>query len=233
MKKSISVIIPAYNEGSYILDNITELSKCKSINEIILVDDGSNELAKKSYEGASKYATVIAHQRNKGKEEALKTALTAVDTEYVIFFDADLTGINANLVESAISKITDEDVIRLARGADGYIFKKVLATAYIIGGEQILKKEFIDKHYSELFSKNWNLEMTVNKLVLKHNYKFKILELEGVSHRIKFIKRGILRGIYDDIKMIFNILFINNNFFDILRVRVLFNKYIKGRLIIR
>lgn len=231
--KEITVIMPVYNEGSYVLGNIIELSKCDFIKEIILVDDGSNEISKKNYEGASNYATVIVHEKNKGKEEALKTALRVVTTKYIMFFDADLTGINTNLIHSAISEIGDAEIIRLARGADGFLFKSIFATAYIIGGEQIITKEFIDKHYTELFAKDWNLEMTINKLILKHKYNFKIIELEGVNHRIKFTKRGVIRGILEDIRMIFKILFINNNVFEILRIRILFSKYIKNRSIIR
>ena len=82
-------IIPAYNEGK----NITEVIKRakKFVEETLVIDDGSTdrtfELAKKAG------STVIRHKKNKGKGEALKTAIRYLKNkkfDYAIVIDADL-----------------------------------------------------------------------------------------------------------------------------------------------
>jgi glycosyltransferase involved in cell wall biosynthesis len=39
----VSAVVPAYNEGSRIAPVLQALSECKSLKEVIVVDDGSTD----------------------------------------------------------------------------------------------------------------------------------------------------------------------------------------------
>jgi len=87
--ENVSVIIPAFNEESRILQTLDGLRGIEAISEIIVVDDGSTD---STYEllKAVKEITLIHNERNRGKGYAVKAALDYVKSEYVALLDADL-----------------------------------------------------------------------------------------------------------------------------------------------
>lgn len=90
----IAILIPSYNEGKRIGDVINKC--CYYDKDIIIIDDGStdntSQILKELKTQENKRITVITHQANKGKGEALKTGFDfAVNNNYsgVITIDAD------------------------------------------------------------------------------------------------------------------------------------------------
>ena len=69
MKMKITIGIPAYNEEKNIAGIITRLKQYT--DDIIVCDDGSNDLTKKIAEGLG--ATVISHETNKGYGAAINS----------------------------------------------------------------------------------------------------------------------------------------------------------------
>jgi glycosyltransferase involved in cell wall biosynthesis len=82
-------LVPAYNEEKNIYELIRRLKKMKF--NVVVVDDGSKD---RTYELAKKAgAIVIRHKENKGKGEALRTALKYARREKIknfVIIDADL-----------------------------------------------------------------------------------------------------------------------------------------------
>jgi glycosyltransferase involved in cell wall biosynthesis len=88
MKMKITVGIPAYNEEKNIAGIITKLKKYA--DDIIVCDDGSNDLTGKIAEGLG--AMVISHGTNKGYGAAIKSLFLKakeLKTEVLVTFDAD------------------------------------------------------------------------------------------------------------------------------------------------
>tara|TARA_Y100000590_G_scaffold351098_1_gene403223 strand:+ start:2200 stop:3087 length:888 start_codon:yes stop_codon:yes gene_type:complete len=88
MKMKITVGIPAYNEEKNIAGIITKLKKYT--NDIIVCDDGSDDLTKEIAEGLG--ATVISHKTNKGYGAAINSLFLKakeLKTEVLVTFDAD------------------------------------------------------------------------------------------------------------------------------------------------
>lgn len=83
-----TIIIPSYNPTKKIIKLVNELQK--DFNDIIIVDDGSKEETKKIYNELSN-VKIIYHYINKGKGEAIKTAIKSLkNTDSFITVDADL-----------------------------------------------------------------------------------------------------------------------------------------------
>lgn len=84
----VSCIIPAHNEGSTIVNVLTNVKKVRTITEIIVVDDGSTDNTYKYAKSAG--VKVIKHKVNKGKGAAMKTGVKVTTGDIIVFWDADV-----------------------------------------------------------------------------------------------------------------------------------------------
>jgi len=90
--KTLSIVIPGYNEQNTINEIISRVKKVnlgKIKKQIIAVDDGSTDktLAKlKRIKGIK----LLTHSVNQGKGAAIKTGLKQAQGEYILIQDADL-----------------------------------------------------------------------------------------------------------------------------------------------
>jgi len=87
------VIIPVYNEVNTLPKIVEELLSLdlELEKEIIIVDDGSTDGTREFLKNLSKpEVKAFFHPKNKGKTDAIKTALSAVSGDIVIVQDADL-----------------------------------------------------------------------------------------------------------------------------------------------
>jgi len=101
--KTLSFVIPVFNEEMRISKTIKALDKGFSFSEIklekiIFIDDGSTDrtvsLINKSKISLEKalgvIVEIIAYKDNKGKGNAVKMGMLASDSDYTLFFDADM-----------------------------------------------------------------------------------------------------------------------------------------------
>jgi len=104
----ISVIVPAYNEEDRIVDTIAGIRKSKYINNIIVIDDGSQDDTRKVVQNLD--VDLISLNKNMGKGYALKCGINKAlkSSKIIIFLDADL-GKSANEVDKLISPVVNNE----------------------------------------------------------------------------------------------------------------------------
>jgi glycosyltransferase involved in cell wall biosynthesis len=98
---SITVVIPAYNEGATFPSTLVKIAEYYSIYrasgydfQYLIVDDGSTD---ETADGARSFARfrdnvrILTHDSNRGLGAALRTAFAAATTEIVLVLDADLS----------------------------------------------------------------------------------------------------------------------------------------------
>lgn len=135
--KTISIIIPVYNELSTlekILTKVEATDFCALKKEIILVDDaskdGSIELLK-SYKERENYI-VLFHEQNKGKGAALRTGINAANGDIIIIQDADLEYDPADYADLVKLILEDKaDVVYGSRFSGGKPSRSSLLTHYL------------------------------------------------------------------------------------------------------
>ncbi|OOZ41820.1 glycosyl transferase [Solemya pervernicosa gill symbiont] len=86
-KKTISVIIPAKNEGIPLKKLLPRIKQLDEITEIIVVDDGSSDDTREI--GLAAGANVISHPYSMGNGAAIKTGTRSAQGELLLFMDAD------------------------------------------------------------------------------------------------------------------------------------------------
>ena len=85
---SVSIILPAYNEGEVIGRVVDSVGQVAADDwEIIVVDDGSTDDT--GARAAESGATVVVHPYNKGNGAAVKSRLRAAGGDVVCLLDAD------------------------------------------------------------------------------------------------------------------------------------------------
>lgn len=112
---SVSVVMPAYNEGIRICDNILavdkELSSYLTDYEIICVNDGStdNTLYEMNVAADSNpNVHIITYNDNAGKGHAVKAGIAAATKAYTVFIDSDLD-ISADHIKPFLEEMIMQD----------------------------------------------------------------------------------------------------------------------------
>ena len=103
MTSSVSIIIVNYNYAEFLAEAIeSALAQDYQATEVVLIDDGSTD---NSLEVAARYPITIMTKPNGGLCKARNSAVLNVETDYVLFLDADdrLTPNAVSLLMSALS----------------------------------------------------------------------------------------------------------------------------------
>src|SRR6266852_4091116 len=109
---SVTVLIPAHNEESVIVQTVTSvlLSDLKELR-IIVVNDGSTDRTRELLDQNFSLdpRVRIIHQVNRGKAAALNVALSHADTEIVVTIDAD-TEVEPDAISKLVRHFSDPKV---------------------------------------------------------------------------------------------------------------------------
>lgn len=111
---TVSILIPAFNEGPVVADVVSSLRARATWREVIVVDDGSSDDT--GTHAASAGATVVRHPYNKGNGAAVKSGVRAATGEFVLVMDGD----GQHKPEDAlrlVSRLGEYDLVVGARAA--------------------------------------------------------------------------------------------------------------------
>lgn len=86
----VSIVIPAFNEGSILSSTLTQLTARFPTSEIIVVSDGSVDDTAAVARSFRPAVSLIEYSPNRGKGHAVGTGMLAASGEILIFTDADL-----------------------------------------------------------------------------------------------------------------------------------------------
>jgi glycosyltransferase involved in cell wall biosynthesis len=125
MHPSLTIVIPCYNEEKslpVVVPALMEFAAQQGF-KVIIVNDGSKDNSKSILENFAKQfvqLNVLHHKVNRGYGGAIKTGITAADTELVITIDADGQHNLNDVVAMRDAMISSEaDMIIGARGTSG------------------------------------------------------------------------------------------------------------------
>lgn len=200
---SVAVIVPAYNCQSTIKRCIESILKqtSKEVNEIIIVDDGSedntSEIVRDCQEKDQRIRLI--QKKNGGVSSARNMGIRSVVSDWIMFVDSD-DEIRENYIKEMLERASDNDLV--VAGIDLYQGKKELYISHagdysaprlikeygkeipslLINGPwaKLYRKEIIEK-YKLFFDENISLgEDTLFVFsYLKHSKKITFIETPG------------------------------------------------------
>jgi glycosyltransferase involved in cell wall biosynthesis len=189
----VSAIIPAYNEAPRIGAVLEPVSKCDWVDEILVVNDGSEDETS-VVAAAYPKVQVLDLAINVGKGGAIAAGLDLAKHEVLLLLDADLVGLEVRHVQALLQPMT--------RGADMTLglFKKgklwsdaAQAITPAISGQRALKREILEA-VPNLISCRMGVEVAIHQTAKELGAKIVRVDLDGVTHTPKEAKFGLVKG---------------------------------------
>ncbi|MGH8243076.1 MAG: glycosyltransferase family 2 protein [Steroidobacteraceae bacterium] len=215
----VSAIIPAHNEALTIQSVIEPLLRHPSIDEVIVVDDGSTDATLAVAREAG--ATVISMPENGGKAAAMSRGVAAAKNDIVFFSDADIVGLTPEIISRIVTPVTSGayDMFVGIRGRKTYWANRLLHFTPILGGERALRKELWD-HVPRAYKKNFQIEIALNFFAKLNGHRMGFTVVPGLSQVIKEKKRGLWPGLWQRLSMIADILLVSWRIYIVLQLRL-------------
>ncbi|MAH33168.1 dolichyl-phosphate mannose synthase [archaeon] len=214
MKSKTFAIVPAYNEEKHINKIVKEIRKY--VDEVVVVDDGSNDRTKEIAEKSK--AVVLKHIINLGKGATLKTGCDYAvknNAKVMIAIDADAQH-DTKEIPKFLESIKSSDIVLgyrkpskhmplILKLGNGFINKTIkFLYGVSIRDSQCGYRAFTAKAYRKLRWKasDYSMESEMIAKIGRHKLKYKEIPIETI-YSDKYKGTTILDGF----KIVFNLLF--------------------------
>jgi LmbE family N-acetylglucosaminyl deacetylase len=174
-----------------------------------VVDDGSwddTAIRVQAVASLDKRIRLIRHSRNLGKGQAILTARNLTKAPILLLLDADLAGLKPMQVLSLIEPVVSEKVdMTLGLFSGGKLLTDFshLATPWLTG-QRCMRSSILDELDVNAAS-GYGFETALTLSAKRHNWRTGIVRLRGVWHPPSEFHHGLVQGIWQRIRMYFQI----------------------------
>lgn len=191
-----SIIIPMFNESSWILRTLTLCCDLQIKKEIIVVDNNSSDGSHSIVEDFIKQRNlqrevILLSEEKKGKANAVRKGLSVAKGDYIVFHDADLE-YDPRFIPQLVHELRDCDVVIGCRNCRPYLISIPAFIANKVLLNMIQKKYSV--HISDIFtaqrgfkhsvitglpitSERFEMETELTIRTLEEGYKFKEIDV--------------------------------------------------------
>jgi glycosyltransferase involved in cell wall biosynthesis len=196
------VVIPARDEELTVAGVVRAALGACGAGRVIVVDDGSRDrtAAVAAEAGASVVASSLPGEPG-SKALALARGVAASAAEVLVFFDADLTGVEPLHFEALAAPVLAGEA-RLSCGIVDYgaLRNPLFLRLPPITGLRALPRE-VFAAVPEAKRKGFQIEIMINEVIARGGMPSAIRVLGGLRHRSKIAKQGWRRGLPSHLRM--------------------------------
>ncbi len=186
----LTVIVPFYNEQDLLLKSVSRLIEQKIADNILLIDDSSNDNSyqiAESIQANNPHIKLLKTEKNLGKGGAIKLGIENTESDYIIVHDADLEYDPKN-IKAAVdlaNKQNQEKIVILGSRFIGDIDRKNLYRRTYIANK------FLSFLFS-IFSKTKVSDVaTCYKLISRDIYKNIELTKNGFEFEVEILSKSL------------------------------------------
>lgn len=200
-----SVVIPAYNESRTIGAVLAPIVGHPLVEELLVVSDGSTDDTAARARRAG--ARVIELAQNHGKATAMAVGAQTAASDFLLFVDADLTGLTSQMITRLLTPVITGDCEMFVGICDRRVYwmNRLLRYTPIISGERALRRDVWER-VPPTYLKNFQIEIALNFFAKRSGARMAHRVIPGLKHVIKERKRGLWHGIWQRTLMIRDIL---------------------------
>jgi glycosyltransferase involved in cell wall biosynthesis len=204
--KSVSCIIPAYNEASRIGVVLAVVMTHSLISEVIVIDDGSTDGTGDQVRVFPK-VRLLVNSPNRGKSASVARGMREATGEFILMLDADLVGLTQENISTLVEPVVNGEV-SMAMSLRG----NSLRTYRFLGmdffsGERVFAKKLIESVLPDIEKlPGYLLETYINGLIVKNALSIKVVDWKEVIQTRKATKVGFLKGQMKEFQMVYTLL---------------------------
>ncbi len=202
----IAAIIPAYNEAARIAGVISAVRQAKSIDDIIVVNDGSTDTTAQVVRGI-RGVCLIDLGVNVGKGGALAAGVAGTNADILVFLDADLIGLKPEQVDALVAPIKARRAkMSVGRFSGGRRLTDLSQrVAPNVSGQRAIAREVFEQ-IPGIADTRYGVEMAITRFCRYYRVPTESVALHGVTHPMKEEKLGFCRGWLSRVRMYTQIL---------------------------
>lgn len=196
----IAAVVPAYNEENTIAEVVKALVDSPSIDEVIVVSDGSEDGTASI--AANMGAVVVNLLENRGKGGAMLVGLKQTDADYILFLDADLIGLKQVHIDSLLAPILNGRAeVTLGVFKKGRVSTDLAQKfAPYLSGQRVIKTSLLQQ-IQDLDIARFGVEVALTRFAENNDINYETVELRDLSHVMKEEKLGFWKGLGARLKM--------------------------------
>jgi len=188
-QKTISAIVPVFNEEKTVAGVVEVLLNNSLINEVICINDGSTDKTLTVLESFKDKIQLVNFNKNKGKSYALVEGIKKAKGEIITFFDADLTNLSDNHIKTILDPVLESKF----KAVLGYPSNRWVPGPFSnLTGERAYYKKDLVPHLDKMAKTKFGVEIFLNDLFTKNETKkVPLKQLRGLY---KYEKRNSINA---------------------------------------
>ncbi len=203
--KTVTAIVPTYNEAERISRVLDVLTTYPNFKEIIVVDDGSTD---ETSAIVARYAVrYVKNEINQGKGYSMDRGVELTESDVIFFCDADISGLMHHVIDEIVEPVVSGrvDMFIGMRNRKMYYVHSIISLVPLFGGERALTRSLWQKlpnYYKHYF----RVETGLNFYAKYYGNGFSYTIFSGLSQVIKEKKYGMWKGTLERLRLILNVI---------------------------
>jgi hypothetical protein len=199
---NISCIVCVYNEGDRLRDILLAVDGHPALKEVIVVDDGSTDGADVLLR-AYPHVRVIAYGANRGKTYAMSQGVAAATGEFLMFLDADLSGLGRQEIDQLATPIvTKRAEVSISLRRNSLPLYRLIGLDFV-SGERVIPAWLVRDQVGVMKAlPRWGGEAFINRRIIEAGLRVAVVDWPGVTNIRKHRKVGRVRGMLAEGRMV-------------------------------
>jgi len=198
-----TAIVAAYNEEKTIAAVLRALSSSPSIDEVIVVSDGSEDRTVEIARGFDGVRTIALHE-NHGKGFAMAVGVANASNGILFFCDGDMYNVTEEHISALLTPVLrgecEMNVGVRDRGTVKNFLHLKMKCGPVLSGIRVMRRQVFETVPPQ-YQSHYKIEAALNCFCARAGYRQQQTIIYGLDHVIKESKMGLAGGLHARWKM--------------------------------